>query len=104
MGIVAVIAYRPKPGREDELLALTREHHPILREQGLVTDRPPIVTRAGDGTIVEVFEWVAGGPERAHSNPAVLQLWQRYSAVCDYVPLATLAESASLFAGFEALN
>jgi hypothetical protein len=104
MGIVAVVAYRPKPGREDELLALTREHHPILHEQGLVTDRPPIVTRATDGTIVEVFEWVAGGIERAHSNPAVAQLWQRYAAVCDYVPLATLAESASLFAGFEALN
>jgi hypothetical protein len=34
----------------------------------------------------------------------VAQLWQRYAAVCNYVPLAMLAESASLFAGFEALN
>lgn len=104
MGEVAIVAYRPKPGRENELLALTREHHPILRKEGLVTDRPPIITRAKDGTIVEVFEWVDGGPTAAHSNVAVAALWRRYEAVCEYVPLAKLAECNSPFAGFEALN
>lgn len=104
MGLVAIVAYRPKPGREAELLELTREHHPILRKEGLVTDRPPIVTRAKDGTIVEVFEWVEGGAEGAHTNPAVADLWRRYEAVCDYVPLNKLAECEALFAGFAALN
>ena len=104
MGQIAVIAYRPKPGCDAELLALTHEHHPILHREGLVTDRPPIVSRAADGTIVEIFEWVDGGPERAHTNPAVLALWQRYQNVCDYVPLTNLLECQSLFAGFAALN
>ena len=94
------MAYRPKPGKEDELLALTREHVPLLRAEGLATDRPHLACRAKDGTIVEVFEWAPGAIARAHTNPVVGQLWQRYSAVCDYVPLNTLAEAADLFAGF----
>ena len=104
MGQIAVVAYRPKPGKEEDLLALTRDHHGILFGQGLVTARPAIIARARDGTIVEVFEWEAGAVERAHTNPTVLELWTRYAAVCDYVPLAALAESADLFAGFETLN
>ena len=104
MGEIAVVAYRPKPGCDAALLALTREHHPILRKEGLVTDRPPIISRAGDGTIVEIFEWVDGGPERAHANAAVRSLWRRYESVCEYVPLTNVPECQSLFAGFAALN
>ena len=83
MGTIAIIAYRPKPGKAEELLALTREHHPILQRQGLVTDRAPVIARAADGAIVEVFEWQRGAIERAHSNPAVLELWKRYEAACE---------------------
>jgi hypothetical protein len=101
---IAIIAYRPKQGKYDDLLALTREHHRILHDEGLVTDRPAIITRSRDGTLVEIFEWEDGAVERAHSNASVLQLWKRYEALCDYVPLASLAESANIFAGFEALN
>jgi hypothetical protein len=104
MGYVVVVAYRPKTGCAEVLLELTREHHPILLGEGLVTDRPPIISRASDGTIVEIFEWVDGGVERAHGNAAVGDLWRRYEALCEYIPLTGLAESASLFAGFEALN
>jgi hypothetical protein len=104
MGLVAIVAYRPKPGKAEELLVLTREHHPILHAEGLVTSRPPVVARAADGTLVEVFEWEDGALERAHSNLAVAELWKRYEAVCDYVPLSAVAESENLFAGFAALN
>ncbi len=104
MGQVAIVAYRPKPGKDEELLALTREHHPILAKQGLVTSRRPVIVRAKDGTIVEVFEWEFGAIERAHVNPVVGELWKRYEAVCEYVPLASLTESSNLFAGFEAVD
>jgi hypothetical protein len=99
-----VAAYKPKPGQDAELMELTFEHHDILLDEGLVTERVPFVMRAKDGTIVEVFEWLDGAVERAHSNPAVLKLWDRYAAVCDYVPLSQLAESNDLFAGFEAVE
>jgi hypothetical protein len=101
---IVIVAYRPKPGKEADLLQLTREHVPLLRAEGLVTDHPVTACRSADGTIVEVFEWAAGGMERAHSNPAVLALWARYAAACDYVPLATLSESSTQFASFTPLE
>jgi len=61
MGSISVAGYRPRPGFEETLLDLVRNHLPPLRAQGLVTERAPIVMRAADGTIVEVFEWVPGG-------------------------------------------
>jgi hypothetical protein len=103
MGQFVIVAYRPKPGKEQQLLEAVRDHLPVLRSQGLVTDRPPYVMRAADGTVVEVFEWKsAEAVSQAHSNPAVHALWGRFAVVCDYVPLNTLAECQLLFAGFEA--
>ncbi len=103
-GSIVIVAYKPKPGKESDLLQLTREHVPLLRAEGLVSERPVTACQAKDGTIVEVFEWVAGGPERAHTNPAVLKLWERYAAACDYVPLASLPESSNMFASFTPLE
>ena len=59
-GVVVIVAYRPLPGKEAELLQLTREHVPILRREGLATERPFQAMRAADGTIVEVGELFAG--------------------------------------------
>ena len=87
------------------LLELTRTHVPILREQGLATDRAAIAMRAKDGTIVEVFEWKSTDAiGQAHSNPAVLAMWTQYDEACQFVSLNTLAESADMFAGFEPIE
>jgi hypothetical protein len=32
-GVMVIVAYRPKPGKEDELLDLVRSRVPILREK-----------------------------------------------------------------------
>ena len=101
---LVVVAYRPKPGMEAELLQLTREHVPLLRKEGLATERPVVAGRAEDGTIVEVFEWAAGGVEKAHSNPVVKKLWERYAAACEIVPLNQMAESSTMFASFSPLD
>jgi hypothetical protein len=98
---LVIVAYKPFPGKEEALLALTREHVPLLRGEGLATDWPVTACRAADGTIVEVFEWAAGAMGRAHTNPVVMDLWARYAEVCDYVPLNQLPESAEMFAGFD---
>ena len=58
MASISVACYRPKPGCEEELLELVRNHLPPLRAEGLVTDRPSIVMRTADGTVIEIFEWV----------------------------------------------
>jgi hypothetical protein len=101
---LVIVAYKPKPGKAEELLQLTREHVPLLRKEGLATDRPVIAAQAKDGTVVEAFEWAEGGVEKAHTNPVVQTLWERYAAACEIVPLNQLAESSTVFASFTPLD
>ena len=104
-GVIAVVAYRPKPGKEQELLELVRSRVPTLRKEGLVTDRVPTIMRSRDGGIVEVSEWKSREAiDAAHKNPNVLAMWNKFFAVCDCVPLNTLPEAADMFAGFTAIE
>ncbi len=102
---IVIACFRPKPGKEADLLSVVKEHQPILRKEGLVTDRLPIVMRAKDGTIIEVFEWKsAEAIESAHKNPNVLAMWGRFEACCTYHPVSDILESKELFAGFDPVN
>ncbi len=70
-----------------------------------MTEREPVIAETADGTIIEVFEWLSEDAiQNAHKNPAVLQMWGEYAAVCDYVPLNTLAESSNMFAEFKPVD
>ena len=101
-GVCVIVAYQPKPGKEDDLLELVRSRVPTLRKEGLVSDRAPTIMRARDGTILEVSEWKSREAiDAAHKNPNVLAMWERFFALCDCVPLNTLAEAGEMFAGFE---
>ena len=100
MGDMVIVAYRPKPGADDALLDLVRDHAPFLRRLGLATDRPALIMRGAGGVIVELFEWVEGGVARAHAHADILALWGRYASVCDYVPLHALPEAREMFATF----
>ena len=105
MGRFVIVAYRPHPGKEQQLLELTREHLPILRSQGLATDRPSYVMKATDGTIIEVFEWKSvEAIAAAHQNPVWQAMCGRYSETCEYVRLEGLSESKNMFAEFEPVN
>src|SRR5213082_2371880 len=104
-GIIAVVAYRPKAGKDEQLLELVRSRVPTLRNERLATVRVPIIMRSRDGTIVEVSEWKSREAiDAAHKNPNVLAMWNKFFAVCDCVPLKTLAEADDLFAGFEPIK
>src|SRR5437660_8160542 len=104
-GVIVIVAYRPKAGKEKELLDLVRNRVPTLRKEGLVTNRVPTIMRAKDGTIIEVSEWKSREAiDAAHKNPNVLAMWEKFFAVCDCVPLNTLAESNEMFAGFEPID
>ena len=104
-GIIVIVAYRPKPGKENELVDLVRSRVPTLRKENLVTDRVPIIMRSRDGTIIEVSEWKSQEAiDAAHKNPNVLAMWNKFFAICDCVPLKSLAEADDLFAGFEPIK
>jgi len=101
-GVCVIVAYRPKPGKEADLLEVVRSRVPLLRQEGLVSERVPIIVRAQDGTLIEVSEWKSRAAiDAAHRNPNVLALWNKFFALCDCVPLNTVAETAEMFAGFE---
>jgi quinol monooxygenase YgiN len=104
-GVVVIVAYRPKPGKENELVDLVRSRVPTLRKEGLASDRVPTIIRSRDGTIIEVSEWKSREAiDAAHKNPNVLAMWNKFFAICDCVPLNTLAEANELFAGFEPIE
>ncbi len=101
-GVIVIVAYRPKPGKENELVDLVRSRVPTLRKEGLVTDRVPTIMRARDGTVIEVSEWKSREAiGAAHKNPNVLAMWNKFFAICDCVPLNTVPEAKEMFAGFE---
>ena len=101
-GVIVIVAYRPKAGKEKELLELVSSRVPTLRKEGLVTDRKPTIMRARDGTIIEVSEWKSQEAiDAAHKNPNVLAMWDKFFKLCDCVPLKNLREAEEMFAGFE---
>ena len=82
-----------------------KTHLPILLQQGLVREKESFIMEAADGTIIEVFEWLSEDAiAKAHSNPAVLEMWGKYAEVCDYIPAGNVAEIDILFSGFKPLN
>jgi len=104
-GVCVIVAHRPKSGKGGELLELVRSRVPTLRKEGLVSDRPPTIMRARDGTIIEVSEWKSREAiDAAHKNPNVLAMWEKFFALCDCVPLNTLAEASEMFASFEPID
>jgi quinol monooxygenase YgiN len=105
MGLFVIACYKPKPGKEADLLTIVREHVPILRNEKLVTDRVAHAMKAQDGTIVEVFEWASQQAiADAHKNPNVLAMWGRFNDACELVKLVDVAESKDMFAHFEPID
>ena len=100
-----IVIYRPRRGKDTALLQMVKDHLPILRTQDLVTDRAPIIMKAADGSIIEVFEWKSPDAiKEAHQNKVVLALWERFSEVCDYEIPVNVKEFHGLFSEFEILN
>jgi len=104
MGRFVIAAFKPKPGMQKQLAAVVEKHWRVLQSQNLVTDRPRYAMEAGDGTIIEVFEWRSAETiEQAHHNPTVLALWAEFEAACEYVPLSSVPESQHPFSEFKPL-
>jgi hypothetical protein len=94
--------YRPHAGQDAALRRLIARHVPALRRADLITDRQPVLVRAGDGTYVEVFEWVSETAARtAHDHPDIAEIWDSMELIADFATLASLAEAQRPFTHFE---
>jgi hypothetical protein len=75
-----ICTYRIKNAHEDAFLKLLARHWPTLCRQGLATVEPSVIFRGLDETeevfFVEIFTWKAGGADKAHEDPAVMQIWE----------------------------
>jgi hypothetical protein len=102
---IVIVVYKPLPGKGRDLEKVVAKHLDVLKSEKLVTDRKPIVMRASDGSIVEVFEWLSSKAiEAAHKNPQVLQLWDEFNLACTYGKPVDVEEFHNLFSEFEPLN
>ena len=106
MGMISIVAYRPKPGKERELRAVLDSRLPLLRRLGLATERERILMRSKDGALVEASEWAsAEAITRAHETPEVLALWDHFNEVgSEEAEMRTLPEGAEMFATFESME
>jgi hypothetical protein len=76
--LIVIVAYRPKPGKEKELLELVRNRVPTLRKENLVTDRAPAIMRARRHDYRDVRMEIAGrdryGAQKSKCPGAVEQI------------------------------
>lgn len=102
MGAYVIAVYKPKEGMEADLAGCLKSHMPMLRAEGLVTDRDALVLRASDGAILEIFEWKSEEAVAAsHHNEAVRALWARFDVCSTFGTLASLSEADKPFPQFK---
>ena len=99
--LIVIASYTPKDGKEDGMKEVLKDHMPILRKEGLITDFPAIVLKSKNGDYIEIFEWKSGEAiAKAHESENVKALWKRFEEVCTYTNLSDIEECKNLFASF----
>jgi len=90
------VSYRPKPGKEDELLDLIKKHGPALQSTGLIIGGLPVIYRAtdkrsGEKFFIETFSWRdEDAPEAAHQMPEVMAVWEPMTPILAGMQLAVV--------------
>jgi hypothetical protein len=96
---LALSAYRPLPGRAEELQVFFVEELATLRRRGHVTGRVAPVIRTDAGELLVVLEWASEhAVGDAHEDPEILALWERKAELAEYIAPRALAGSDVPFA------
>lgn len=103
--VLALAAYKAKPGQKEALMKLVERHLPQLRDLGFATGRENYVAESQDGTILEVFEWASmDAVNAAHQHPAISDIWEKMTLIADFFPIKELKECNGPFADFKILK
>lgn len=87
------VTYRPKKGKEQELLALIRKHGPALESTGLIVGGPPTLYRArnvrsGETAFIEIFSWRDDKASNlAHQTPEVMAVWEPMTPILEQLEI-----------------
>jgi predicted hotdog family 3-hydroxylacyl-ACP dehydratase len=96
---LALAAYRPHSGHEEELARLLRKDLATLRRRGHVTRRPAPLIRTDRGELLVVLEWSSEhAVADAHEDPEVLSVWRRKDALAEYIGAGELSGAEVPFA------
>ena len=94
--VLVMVRYTPRPGSEERLLHLVRQHWPTLTRLGLATStRPQLYVasdkRTGRRSIVEMFEWADdSASDTAHQTPEVMAVWEPMGPLLEDMELTKL--------------
>ncbi len=97
-----IALYQPHEGQDEALRALIAQHYPTLKRLELITDRPPIIAKAANGTYLEICEWrEEDSASKAHQHPEVAKIWEAMGQIADFPGLGSLEEADKQFPHFE---
>lgn len=94
--VTMLVTYRPKKGKEKEMLLMLEKHWPALDKVGLVTKEPAKIWRAtdkrtGEISFVEMFQWKdAEASGIAHQTPEVMAIWEPMGPILEELKLSSV--------------
>ena len=102
MGLIAIGAYRVREGHEELFLEALRQDIVTMRDEGLISDWPAMILKAGSDVFLQVVEWADdSAPARSSSNENVMAIWTKKRNHAEYLSLAQVPGADRLFPSFE---
>ena len=102
---ISLAAYRPRSGRDAELLEVFEAEFACLRAGGHVTDRPVPICRTDRGEYLAILEWSSDhAVDDAHQDAEVVRVWARKAEVAEYMAPRDLAGSDVPFVSYTRLR
>ena len=102
---LSLSAYRPRPGRSDEVLRHLRHEVATLRARGHITKRPAPICLTDRGEYLVITEWATpASVDEAHEDEVVVEVWRRKEQLVDYIAPSDLDRSSVSFVSYEVLE
>ena len=102
---MSLSAYRPRPGRDDEVVPHLREEVATLRAYGYITSRPAPICLTARGEYLVISEWATEtSVDEAHADDVILEVWRRKEKLVEYIAPADLEGSGVPFASYDILE
>ena len=102
---LSLSAYRPRPGRSDEVLPHLRHEVATLRARGHITNRPAPICLTDRDEYLVIRKWTsASSVDEAHEDEVVLEVWRRKEQLVEYIALSALDKSSAPFVSYDVLE
>ena len=100
--MIAIGAYRVHEGNDEQFLEALRQDLVTMRAEGLISDWPAMILKAGPDVYLQLVEWAdADAPARSSANERVMAIWTKKRTLADYLSLSEVPGADRLFPSFE---